>query len=482
MSDTTGATVEVTTPLGTLRGSREDDVCRFRGVRYASAERFGRPVPVTGWTGVQDALRHGAQSPQLLGPLEAALGGSAIPQAEDCLFLSVTTPGCDEGARPVLVWIHGGAYVTGTGAMPWYHGGNLARRGDVVVVSINYRLGVLGYLGTGDLGLDDQLTALEWVRDNIASFGGDPGNVTVFGESAGGSAVLAVLAAPRSAGLAHRAWAMSPSIGQLRGRERAEAVRAQVLAYAGCDDVDQLARVDVETVLAAQAEVLAVRGAGFDGFAPTAGGDVVAGSITEAAARSHVPLVLGTTRDENTLFLAMDPRYASLDEAGLLAEVEQRFPGRADDVVALYRDHRPGESPVRLLAAVQTDQTFRVPAHRLADARVAAGTPTWATWFTWQSTGFGGTLGACHGLDIPFAFDNLHQPGVERFTGDGPGRQEVADAHSEALLTFARTGLAPWPPLADGSRPTLCFDETTTVVDDPEPALRHLWGPGEAGA
>lgn len=468
--------MRVDTSRGPVEGLTADGVSRFRGIPYATARRFAEPEPVKHWQGTLDAHRHGAQCHQLLGPLEQMLGGNSIPMNEDCLTLSVTTPGCDDARRPVLVWVHGGAFVTGTGAMPWYHGGALARRGDVVVVSINYRLGIFGFLGRTNVGLADQVAALQWVRDEIAHFGGDPDNVTVFGESAGGASVVALLAAPSAAGLVHRAWAMSPSIGQFRDATRADEVTERILAATRCDQVDDLTTCSVEVLLAAQAAVLADRTAGFDGFSPTWDTPVLPRRITDAAAENPVPLVVGTTRDEMNLFVMFDPQLATLDEAGLVAQVEERFPGRTAEVIELYRDHRPGASPVQILAAVQTDQTFRVPAQKLAQARSDAHTSTWSTWFTWASTGMGGALGACHGLDIPFAFDNLHQPGVERFTGPGEGRQVVAAAHADALLEFARTGVAPWDPVIAAATPVLQIDEVTEQIDDPEPALRQLWG------
>lgn len=471
--------IAVPTADGTVRARRRDDgVIAAIGLRYARAERFGRPVlePASG-----DALAPGAQCPQVPGPLEAMLGGGDLAMDEDCLSLSIFTTGIDEPRRPVLVWIHGGAYVTGSGAMPWYDGGALARRGDVVVVSINYRLGVFGFLGESNAGIHDQLAALQWVQRNIGAFGGDPAAVTVFGESAGGSAVVTLLAAPESHGLLRAAWAMSPSLRQLRHADRAREVADRILALTGESDVDTLARLDAAVLLDAQREILRDRVAGFDAFAPTAGVDGLPGSITGAAAASAVPLVIGTTRDEMLLFAAMDPVSASLQHDDVRARVHDMFGDRTDEVLDAYRRRRPDATPVQLLSAVTTDQTFRVPAQRLAEQRVAHGHPTWSTWFTWSSSAFGG-IGACHGLDIPFAFHNLAQPGVTRFTGDVDGRTAVADAHADALLAFARDGRAPWSPHRDDHRPTLRIDTDTAEIPDPEPELRALWGDGPAGA
>jgi para-nitrobenzyl esterase len=467
--------MRVATTAGLLEGAASDGVVRFLGVPYACARRFAAPEPHPGWTGVRDATVHGPQCPQVLGLLEQAVGAAAIPQSEECLTLALTTPACDDGGRPVVVWIHGGAFVTGTGAMPWYDGGSLARRGDVVVVSINYRLGVLGFLGRSNVGLADQVAALRWVHDEVAAFGGDPGNVTIVGESAGGASVLALLATDATDGLIHRAWAMSPSIGQFRTAERADELAARVVSAAGVLDVDDLDRCDIETLLRAQSEVLGAPDALFDGFSPTWGTPLLPEPVTVAAARRRIPLVIGTTRDEMHLVVMLDPELDGLDENGVRALVEDRFPGRSDETLEVYRAHRPDASPREIWSAIQTDELFRVPAQRFTAARVAAGTPTWSTWFTWQSTGMGGVLGACHGLDIPFAFDNLDRPQVELFTGPGADRQVVADVHADALLTFVRTGVANWDPVSAPGTPTLRIDVVTEQIDDPEPGVLHLW-------
>lgn len=472
-------TVDVTTPDGSVRAERRaDGVIAARGIRYAHARRFDRPLLVPA---VGDARAAAAQCPQIPGPLEAMLGGSDIPMSEDCLSLSVWTPGTDGDRRPVVVWIHGGAFVTGSGGMPWYDGGALATRGNLVVVSINYRLGAFGYFDDTNAGMWDQIAALEWVRSNIASFGGDPDAVTILGESAGGSSVISLLAAPAARGLFRAAWAMSPSLGQLRGVDRAREIADRIHRATGTSSIDELRDVSIDVLLRAQSDILRERVAGFDAFAPTAAGDGLPDSITAAAARNPVPLVIGTTRDEMQLFAAMDPTSKDLDEPALLDRVARIFPDRAAEVVATYRRYRPDASPPQLLSAITTDQTFRVPAQRLAEQRVANGCPVWSTWFTWASPAFGG-IGACHGLDIPFVFHNLGRPGVSRFTGDGDHRTPVADAHADALIRFATDARAPWSAHSDTARPTLRLDADTEQIDDPEPELRALWGDGPAGA
>ena len=256
------------TPIGDVRGTDRDGIAVFRGITYARAERFGEPElsldPVPG--GV-DATAWGPQALQVPGVMERMLGQSSQPTAEDCLTLNVFTPGID-GTRPVLVWIHGGAFTNGAGSVPWYEGSRLAARGDVVVVAVNYRLGVFGFRGTDNCGIRDQLAALDWVRHCIAAFGGDPERVTVFGESAGGASVVALMATRHSRNLFARAVAMSPSIPQLRSTERATVALAEFLDAAAVDHPDDLTHLPAACLLAAQAAVSAGGGDALTAFSP----------------------------------------------------------------------------------------------------------------------------------------------------------------------------------------------------------------------
>jgi para-nitrobenzyl esterase len=469
-------TVAVVTPYGPIRGLQRDDISVFKSIRYATAARFEPPAPITGWDGELDATMYGPQCPQLFGLIEQALGGSSLPADEDCLSLTVFTPGCDDRARPVVVWIHGGAFTTGTGATPWYDGSELARRGNVVVVTINYRLGAFGFSGRTNCGVLDQITALEWVHHQIAAFGGDPNNVTISGESAGGSSLIALMAAPRAHDLFHRVFAMSPSIGQLRSGDRADEALAEYLDVAGVASLDDLRAAPVQTLLDAQGEILRRNpGAGMSSFSPCTDGVVIERAILDAAADHPAPLVIGTTRDEMLLFTSFNPALADLDETRLISMMQQRFGDRTDDALERYRKLRPDADEHQLLSAVQTDEVFRVPARRLAEARLAAGNPSHMYWFTWASPAFHGRLGSCHAMDIPFAFHNLHRKGVEQFTGDGENRVGVADAYSGALLALAHRSEPGWPPYDLARRPTQVFDVVSELVDDPEPELRELW-------
>lgn len=486
-------TVTIDSPSGRLRGERLDDADVFRAIPYAAPpvgqRRFRPPAPIEPWTGERDALSFGASAPQLTGTLEAYFGGRAAEHSEDCLTLNVWAPR-GEGPHPVMVWIHGGAFVTGAAATPWYSGRPFARSG-CVLVSINYRLGALGFThladhdgerfaASGNLGLLDQVAALQWVSDNIAAFKGDAGNVTIFGESAGGASVVALLATPAARGLFHKAIAQSPSITQLRTRERAKEAADELLAALQLDptDVGGIVDVPLDQLIAAQAELIKDPAKGFTAFAPTPDGLVLPSRPSEAladGAAGGVPVLLGATRDEMHLFTFADPAYATMDDVALRARAERVFDGNAAAALTAYRAARPGYSPGQLASAIATDQTFRVPADRAADALEATGSPVWSYWFTYPSPAFDGLLGACHGLEIPFVFGNLHQRGVQLFTGDGDDRLPIGAQMHGAWVAFARDGDPGWPGWDPAQRATRVFGPPGGVVADPEPALRLLW-------
>ncbi len=473
--------MEVDTATGRVAGTKSGAVAVFKGIPYARAERWAPPQPVAPWTGVRDASEFGPQAPQTPGLLEAAFGLADWPMSEDCLSLNVWTPAADASARrPVLVFLHGGAFTNGTGAVPWYHGDAFARDG-CVLVTLNYRLGALGYLhladlageryaGSGNLGLLDQIAALDWVRVNIAAFGGDPDNVTVFGESAGGASVLALLAAPAAAGRFRRAVAQSASIPQLRTRAQATAAAEHVLQTLGIGlhELDRLLSVPV-------ADLLRVQGSFtgpdlFTAFAPTPDGTVVPGPIVERAEAAAVPLLLGTNRDELYLFTALDGRSLSVDHDGLRA-VARRYAGDgATDLVDAYAAARPGRRPGQLGASIAGDESFWMPAVGLAEDRQAA---TWMYRFDWATPILDGLLGACHGIELPFVFDTL--AAARGFAGDDPALDEIASRVHAAWVSFATDGDPGWPPYDAERRATMRFDTTSAVVDDPDGPLRTLW-------
>ncbi|MFP3901920.1 MAG: carboxylesterase/lipase family protein [Acidimicrobiia bacterium] len=496
----------VETTAGKVRGFEKQGVLQFRGIPYATAERFRPAVPPAPWDGVHEATEYGPIAPQNPSPLESMLGAQSQAGSEDCLVLNVFTPGVD-GSRPVMVWIHGGAFVAGSGHVPWYNGANLARRGDVVVVTINYRLGALGFLhlghldpafaGSGAQGIGDQVAALRWVRDNIAAFGGDAGNLTIFGESAGAMSVGTLLATPAAEGLFHRAIAQSGAIDHTHRPEVAEWVTDRFLAAAGlgADSVEGLLDLPVDEILRAQSVVETevqqdhsrVEGPGVGAltFQPVADGAIVPPAPLEAVragSAAGVPVIAGTNAHEWNLFHFQARAAGTLDEARLARRLE-RVVGRdrVGDVLDVYRSARPGAGPDDLLCALMTDRVFRVPAIRLAEAQRPHAPRVSMYRFDRGTSAFDGALGACHAIEIPFVFDNLHRGGVEMFLGGlGEETRRLARRTSAAWTTMARTGrpehddLA-WPAYDLERRATLLLDHTPTVAEDPDAEVRAMW-------
>ena len=450
--------------------------CEFLGIPFATAKRLENPVDISSWDDNFSATSYGSICPQTPGMLEMVFNMNSSHMSEDCLNLNVFTPRIptEEMSLPVLVWIHGGAYTNGAGSIPCYHGGSLSSR-ETVVVAINYRLGPLGFLGAGNYGILDMLSALRWVQRNISVFGGDSGNVTIFGESAGGSAVVSLLASPEIEGLAHKAWAMSPSIGQLRNKPRALDLEKQFIELTGLSTIDDVKSMSIDDILATQQKQMTSATKAFDFYAPTAGGASLSDDILAAAASSPIPLVVGTNRDENKLWSTFDPSLADADDALWKAFTDETFGARGQQARDAYQALRPGESAKDLMSAVSTDTGFRQPAQRLCENRVVNDTPTWMYWFTWPSPAFGGVIGCCHALDIPFAFDNLHSEGVSMLTGDGIERADIANRFASEIVAFAVHGHPSWSQFNTNDRPTLIINADTQLVHDPEPEIRVLF-------
>ena len=494
----------VTIGQGTLEGLEREGIMQFRGIPYAAApigeRRFLAPLPPEPWDGVRDATRFGEMSVQESGGVTAFLGDAVDSSSEDCLFLNVYTPACDGGARPVMVWIHGGGFINGSSSTPWYDGTSLASRGDVVVVTLNYRLGALGFLWLGDLddryrssgvnGLLDQAAALAWVRDNIASFGGDPGNVTIFGESAGAMSVSTLLALPAARGLFHRAIAQSGAAHNTFTPAMGAAMTEQFMLHLGVDDLDGLLGATAEDIAIAATKVEAKLyddPSGLGGptgialamaFQPVVDGAHLPENPLTAVAEGRavdVPFLTGTNLDEWNLFALMSP--GGLDDPRLLERLERIF-GTGHPVRDAYSAGRPGATPDDLWNAVLTDATFRIPAIRLVEARAAASSPTWQYLFTWATPAFGGVVKSCHALEIPFVFGVLDNHGAELFLG-GPvddDLRRLSTSMQDAWLAFARTGDPGWAPWNPTDRPTQRFDVELELLTDPMAAERAVWG------
>lgn len=451
---------------------------------YGHAARFASPILAK----EHIQLTAPVQCPQLpwIGDRISLEGTSS---QEDCLTLNVFAP-TDAENLPVVVWLHGGGFVNGTGNSTWYDGSNLAARGCVVVVA-NYRLGVLGFAGTADLGLQDQIVALQWVQENIQRFGGDATNVTIFGESAGGASVVALYAAPAAETLFARGWAISASVGQLRSVDRANEALAVFLDKVGASSLDALSLRPAAEIVAATTGIWTeadIRVPDADPsnrdrtavtfFSPTIGGAVVAADAEQRIALDPRPLVIGTTRYEMAMWFINDPNYLTLSEADARKYFATIFGNDEDLAWNLYSSLRPGFTPGQLVMAVVTDEGFRVPAWRIIDARDRAGSATWSTFFTWPSPVLGGILGASHALDIPFIFDNTDLPGAEFLLGPtheyGTAHRHLADTLAGSLVEFATTGRVGWQP-TEGRRTTLRTDEHNETWVDPEREIYDLW-------
>lgn len=486
----------VTTRHGAVLGEITDGVAAFKGIPYAAPpvgpNRFRPPQPAEPWDGVRDARDYGPTAPKgpYPSPTDELLPEPDIP-GDDYLNLNVWTP--DPAARlPVMVWIHGGAFTNGSGAVAAYDGGRFARDG-VVCVTINYRLGVDGFLfrddgEPGNLGLRDQVAALRWVRENIAAFGGDAGNVTVFGESAGGMSIGALLAVPEAAGLFHRAILQSGAAHHVITSATADRIgrhlatmlgipaTREAIATVGVDRLVQTVR-ELRTAIAADPDPARWGEVAYqlmplepvvDGdFLPTAPIEAIA-----AGAGAGVDVLAGHNSDEFRFFLVPTGWIDLIDDAALRATAAG-YGLDPDKAIAVYRAKYPDASPGELRAALSTDWVYRLPAIRLAEAREGRGT-TYLYEFAWRPPTFSGRLGAGHTLEIPFVFDRLDDPGFAPQLGAEPP-QLLADAVHAAWVSFATNGNPGWPAYDTRHRTTMRFDTTPGVLADPDPDQRSIW-------
>jgi len=488
----------VDTRHGSVRGTAADGVWSFKGIPYAAppfgANRLRPPQAVAPWSGVRDALVYGPKSPQAPypPPVQLLLQEAAV-SGEDCLSLNVWCPEPGASARPVMVWIPGGMFeYHGTGASPWYDGSRFARDG-VVCVTLNYRVGAEGFLhlpdGDANLGLLDQVAALEWVQDNVAGFGGDPDAVTVFGESAGALSIGTLLSMPRATGLFRRAVAQSGAAHHAIPVATARRVAQELAARLGVAATrEAIAALPPERLLQAQAALREALVADPDParwgaevvaamlpWQPVIDGDLVRARPIEriaAGAAAGVDLLVGTNTDEHRLFLVSGGTIDAITD-DLLAGAVAACGLPVESTLDLYRAAHPGAAPGDLLAAVQTDWYWRIPAIRLADAHARRRAATWMYEFAWRSPQFDGRLGACHSLEIPFVFDTLGH-GTDPLWGPDPP-QPLARAMHAAWVAFATRGDPGWPRYEPGRRATMRFDLASGVVDDPRAMERALW-------
>ncbi len=486
------------TTNGAVRGIATDGLTTFRAVPYAAPPvgelRFSAPAAHAPWSGIRDCTRPGASAPQGPSRLDAVMGILPIEQSEDCLTLTVWTPAADDEKRPVIYWLHGGAYQSGGAHQPFYDGGNLSRACDVVVVGVNYRLGALGYLYlpeaeaaggvAANRGLLDQMHALRWVSQNIAAFGGDPARITICGQSAGGGSVLALLADPASRGLVARAIPMSASTGSL-GIERAAEISSRFCQLAGVPptDIAGLRALPVDTIVQAQRAVqmeIAAKGDRTIAWQNVVGGPGCplnpASGVIKGLARD-IPMLIGSTLDEGHAWLAQDDKLVAQTDASVIAPTAEAggYAKAAGDL--------PGEraaeatKPWQVLSAMLTWAVFEKPSRNVADGHTTSGGTAYVYRFEWRPIP-DARFGACHCIELPFMFDNL-----DRWPRESAMMAHHDPAHYRALATrmrdawgaFAHTGnpatkaLPDWPRWTPGTRPCMVLNDTCRIVNEAQP-------------
>ncbi|MDF0545849.1 carboxylesterase family protein [Sphingobium sp. H39-3-25] len=492
---------------GRLKGLAGEGVMIFRGIPYGGsvsgpARRFLPPPPPESWTGIRDATMFGA--PSIQAPRGNFGNGEPAP-AEDCLFLNVWTPALDGRKRPVLVYQHGGGFVIGSGAAPWQDGGKLARKHDVVVVQSNHRLGLMGYLYLGQLlgpeyagnqGLQDLVAALAWVRTNIAGFGGDPDNVTIFGESGGGGKTSALYTMPSAAPYFHKASIESPIGPGRMTPEAATQVARVVMERLAITDPRALLTVPASDIIKAQLGNAPFRAPGTVGPPPAAGEKpeimiwpFIDGTIlpeepfTNAAPAisAQKPLIVGSCKDEAVFFQQGDKSAFSLDEAELRRRLAPKLGDRASAWIDIFRKSRPNASPSQLYMAILTAKPWRALAVEIAERKAQQGTaPVYSYILDYPSPekvrGTDYAQGSPHASDIPMKFDTAGQFGPK-----DPARLKTASNMGEMWATFARTGRPGakgqpnWKPYSVARRETMIIDAQCRLVNDPEQLERQFF-------
>ncbi len=517
LADSQTPTAPVETSLGKVRGLREGAVSAFRGIPYGAdtsgVRRFMPPVSPEAWGGARDCFTYGHRAPQgSTGPGRIPPGADPVRiaaitgafkegqvasgnESENCLFLNVFTPDASPAKkRPVLFWLHGGGFAIGSANEPVYEGGVLAARGDVVVVTINHRLAAPGYLylggfdpafrHSGTAGQLDQILALEWVRDNIAQFGGDPGNVTIFGESGGGAKVSTLLAMPGAQGLFSKAIIQSgPSLKGITVDE-ATLFGERVLKVLGIDPVDvrKLQQLPLDVVMKAAETAQGQIGMGTRVLAPVVDGvDLPAGPFDPAAPETArgVSLMIGTNKDEATLFSIGDPKFGVMTEDDAKARFKMMLRDRGEKAFAFYRAQRPKEGPTWLATSMMTESGTWINSIRLAERKAAQGAgAVYMYRLDYETPIFGGILRSPHGLDTPMVFG--HAKEFARMLGTGPVPEKISGQMMDAWIAFARSGNPstkglPWPAYSADTRSTMIFAAKSGAKADPDKAFREFW-------
>jgi para-nitrobenzyl esterase len=487
--------IETDTAYGKVQGIQTTGIKEFKGVPYGAPtggrNRFMPPKKPASWKGVRECFAHGQISPQALTDLRSEYGMMIHwdyqpgGMGEDCLTLNIWTPGLKDGAkRAVLVSFHGGGFTTGSGNAIGFDGAQLARFGDVVVVTVNHRLATLGYTHLADLGapaefayagvagIMDLTASLEWVRDNIENFGGNPNNVMIFGQSGGGAKTSAMLATPAAKGLFHRAAVQSGSMLKFVARDRATQNAEALLKQLGIPKsrIGDLQKISWQQLLEAQVAASATSpglggGPVLDGkYLPHDPFDPVA-----PAESADIPLIVSTTLEDAALALS----NFTLSEADLKVLLDKRYKDKGADIIAMYRKYYPEKSPYLIQAMIFTDAGFRRSAIKQAELKAAQGKGAiYMYQWEWPTPAFGGRYGAVHGLDVSGSF---------REARDGNDMARVADQLSSSWVAFAKTGnpnnsrIPQWPTFDEKTRATLIFGTPTHLENDPRSEIRNYW-------
>lgn len=470
-----------------VKGEKADGVTVWKGIPYAKASRFQPPQKPDGWEGVYEAAHFGASAMQ---PQSEVMGflGAAIKEEdmdEACHFLNIWSPAADAKKRPVMVWIHGGAFLNGAGSTPSYNGASFAASHDVVVVTINYRLGVFGFLhlgdieeryaGSGNCGLLDQIAALEWVKENIEGFGGDPDNITVFGESAGAMSVGILLTLPHANTLFQKAILQSGAARNVLSPIVAEQVSKGILANLeiSTGDLSKLEELSAAELLDASKHVPPMM------LGPVLDGIVIQESPEAAIAKGvckDIAVLIGTNKDEYNLYSIFDTSLDQLDEEGIKQRLEHVLPGKWPHIASQLQHHTFNKE---LVEQMMTFDIFTAPAIYLAQEQVRQGGQVWMYRFDWETPILGGGLKSCHALEIPFVWNALGR-GAEFLLGSDPDKK-LAERMHKAWAAFAKHGdpnieeLPIWPAYHAKNRETMLFNQECTMVNDPERELRVIW-------
>lgn len=506
--------VSVNTPCGEIIGLQREGYQEFRGIPYAEqpigVARFKAPEPLLPFDEPFKADRFGDSAPQDRIPLFGITQTS-----EDCLHLNIWTPACDSKKRPVMVWIHGGGFLTGSGSQLIYNGRNLAVSGDVVVVSINYRLGVLGFLYLNDLiaeehnisannGLLDQLEALRWIKNNIASFGGDPEDITLFGESAGAMSIATLLACPAAKGLFKRAILQSGAADQVLTRSEATDIARRFLEVTDIDPAtpEKLWQLSPDQIIKAQRQLTKlsfnrgrysqeVRQTGMV-LLPVVEGNIIPQTplaAIQSGEAKDIPLMVGCTRDEWNLFLSLPgaedlfspTNVNEVEKSDLIDLLEKSVPGIGERAANLYekmiQTSRQNATLADVYSAFEGDRMFRIPTLRIAEAHSEHTQNIYMFQFNWDK----GSLGACHASDIPLVFGCTENPAGQYLCGTDPGAGKLSILVQNCWIAFARSsdpstdGVGKWHPFEEENRHVMCFDDTTALHSDPFDCAVELW-------